>query len=215
MRFEVAMRLVIVLLLVVLPLILQIIAKIRGLDNAPPPGGPPRPQPRPPQTPLEDEISEFLRRASEGRRPPGSGPPSRSASVAATMRSAPAPARRPTAPPVAAEVVPPPVGGDISRHVQKFLDSGEFQRRSSEMGEGVVASDKAMDQRSSAFDRPMGQLGEPGGTRDAGGAGPQVTAEAVSPMVADLVSALCRPDTVRQAIIINEILRRPEDRWES
>jgi len=213
-RPEVVVELVVVLVLIVLPLILQVIARIRGQDMPPPPAQ--RPPPRPAQKPLEDEISEFLRRAAEGRRPPGGVPQRRAAPPTVTGRPVAPPARRPAEPPVTAQVVEPPVGGDIGRHVQKFLDADEFGRRSTEMGEGVVAADQAMDQRvSGVFEHSIGQFSGQESGRGAMAPGPQVRGEAVSPLVAELVSALSRPESVRQAIVINEILRRPEDRWAS
>lgn len=211
MRAEQLIELILLLLIIVLPAMLQAFGKLRQQAKPPQPGAP-KP-PRQPQKRLEDEIGEFLRRAAEGRRGPSAPPPKRS-----PQRTAQAPFR-PLAPPkpVEAEVVPEPVGDEIGRHVKKYIDTGDFQRRSAELGERVASADQAMGQHlQGVFAHDVGQLSRPPG--EAGGLSSSAVSaaaasDAVSPLAGSVLRALSQPENVRQAIIINEILRRPEERW--
>jgi hypothetical protein len=197
---------ILLLLVIVVPGILKMLGTMREQAGKGGQPGMPRPnQPgRPAQKPLEDEIGEFLRRAAEGRRKPPAAPPVRRAPPA------------PVAQPVEAEVVPQALGGDIGQHVRKFLDGGEFGRRSTEMGGRGTPADQARGQRAAdVFEHEVGQLSGPAEAAASSLAGPSVSpSEAVkSPLLGDLIQALSRPESVRQAVVINEILQRPESRW--
>ena len=62
--------------------------------------------------------------------------------------------------PVHAEVVADaPVGGKVEEHVKKYLDSEDFARRESQLGEEVAQADKAIDQHfSQVFDHQVSRL---------------------------------------------------------
>ena len=118
---------------------------------------PPRPVPKD----AADEIDDFLRRAAQQR----IAQPARAAQPPAAAQS-PQPARLPAAgaaapKPVVAEVVAAaPVGGQVTEHVQKFLDTGEFTRRGDQLGEEVVAQvDREIDQHlHQVFDHSLSQI---------------------------------------------------------
>ncbi len=159
---------------------------------------------------VAEEIEEFMRRAANRRNVQGTQP-------------APAPPPTPAAAePARAQVgVEQPVGGQVEEHVKKYLDAQEFSRRSQELGEEVAEVDREVGQHlHEVFDHQVSRLevvpGEAAAPPEA--AEPSDLAEASPNMPAtfatgllDLVSS---PDSLRQAIILNEILHRPEERWE-
>jgi hypothetical protein len=189
----------------------QLLAKIRQMQ--PPPGGGPQ-APRPAQpVPREvaDEIEDFLRRAVEGRKPQDARP-------ARPPQSSPA-----AAAPVRAEVVAKtrkPVGEQVGEHVNQYLDEQEFSRRGDELGKEVATADREIGQRlHQVFDHRVSQLeAVPGEAAkpptayeppDLVGAGADIPSTFATGLL-DLVES---PDSLRQAIILNEILHRPEERW--
>jgi hypothetical protein len=178
----------------------------------PPPGGRPHlpaGQPRP-QGNIQNEIDEFLRRVQAGggqRRP---------------AQARPAPAGNRPQPPVKAEAVAEesdePVGAEVVKHVEKYLDTGDFARRSQQLSTEAVQADAALDEHmKQTFGHEVSRLArKPGET--AMSTGPQMTDEA-APQAAVIMPPLSLstlvgdPDAIRQAIMVNEILRRPEERW--
>ncbi|NQU21526.1 MAG: hypothetical protein HQ567_09600 [Candidatus Nealsonbacteria bacterium] len=156
---------------------------------------------------VEDDIGEFLRRAAERRGGAAPAPPPPRQQAVDVL--------------VAAEVVDDaPLGGHLREHVGEYLDSSKFDRRASELGDEASQADRATEQRlHQKFDHKLGDL--------AGRQGESATAprlvEALDPEDRELdlpptaavgVTAMLRDvDNIRQAIIISEILNRPEDRW--
>ena len=162
------------------------------------------PKAEPRRKPLEDEISEFLRRAAERQRP--ARPESRPASSPRPAARPPSP-RAPAQPVEAAIATARPTGADVDAHVRRYLDADEFTRRSAEMGDRVAQADSQTDERlHEVFDHRLGQLQE---------RLPQEAAEvprtAVQPI--QLLALLSRPETVRNAVVLSEILQRPQHRW--
>jgi hypothetical protein len=213
--------LILVILFVVVPAVGQLLLKMgkQGQQQRPgggrPPGKPPGGAvPRgPARGGLEDEIGEFLRRAAQHRQ----GQPARP----------PRPVARPAmAPPVAEKlvmaevVVPRPLGEGIKQHVGEYLDAAEFRRRAAELGEEVAQADEQVEQRLHArFDHEVSSLaGTPGESAGMPTAEqppePEYRAnELPSAAAAGLAAMLGDAVGIRQAIVINEILTRPEDRW--
>ncbi|MHC4179994.1 MAG: hypothetical protein ACYSWU_21020 [Planctomycetota bacterium] len=168
---------------------------------------------RPPGGGLEDEIGEFLRRAAQHR------------------QGQPPPGPRPGAPPavgqpagqqvVEAQVVgQPAIGEGIKQQVGEYLDAGEFRRRAAELGEEVAESDEQLEQRLHAkFDHEVSTLARrPGESAGAPRVAPAEEAEGgvaelPSTAAAGLAAMLSNPVSIRQAIVISEIINRPEQRW--
>lgn len=219
--------LIVVILFVVVPAIGQLLARM-GRQQQPrggrPPGRPPgggAPAGRPPARAaagrppggLEDEIGEFLRRAAQQRQGQPAPPPR--------------PAGRPNvAQPagqqlVEAEVVRQPAIGDgIKQHLGEYLDPEEFRRRAAELGEEVAQADEQIEQRLHAkFNHEVSRLaGRPGESADAPRVEPAEEpedrlAELPSTAAAGLAAMLSNDVGIRQAIVLNEILTRPQDRW--
>jgi len=172
-----------------------------------PAGEAPPPARRPQGNAVDDEIGEFLQRAAQRR--------ARQAAPAAP------PERRLADQPVLAEAAgETPVGGQVSEHVQEFLDAGEFSRRTAQLGGEVAQTDAQLGEHlRDVFDHEVGRLAErPGESAAApvveGSPLPEDQPAAVAATSsADLIALLSNPEGIRLAIVINEILRRPEERW--
>lgn len=171
----------------------------RPANPAPPPVRP-RPQQQQPQQ-IDEEIGEFLRRAAQRR----GGPPAGQPVVVAPREE-----------PVAAVVVAErPVGGEVSR---RHLDTREFEKRSRQLGaEVALADDKVEAHLRGAFTHQISSVGSPQmstADRAALAGPPQMQGDDVGALgETGLVSLLTNADSIREAIILNEILRRPEERW--
>jgi hypothetical protein len=175
------------------------------------------PQNRPREGNIQDEIDKFLRQAAEGRAR-GDRPPRPAAQPAAS---------RPPAAPVPAKALDEDdaeaVGDQVVKHVQQYLDTGEFSRRGKQLGEEVAQADEDFEQKAKQkFGHEVGHLAKKRGeaakppepveavaVEDLSGA-PSVTTAVTS----DLTEWFSRPELITQAIIMSEILQRPEDRWE-
>jgi hypothetical protein len=198
-------KFIVVMIVFLLAGLAQLVAKLQKIQ---PPAGPARPT-RPVAPDVADEIEQFMRRAANRRNVPGTQP------VAAPT---PTPA---AAPPVGALVsAEQPVGGQVEEHVKKYLDAQDFSRRSQELGEEVAQVDRDVGQHlHEVFDHQVSRLEVVPGEVAAPPvvAEPSDLAEALPAIPAtfatgllDLVSS---PDSLRQAIILNEIIHRPEERW--
>lgn len=185
-----------------------------------PPVRPVRPAPNP-QDPVVRELDEFLRRAAAGGKaqaqPRPAAPQQQAAPVrpqAAPARSAPRPAARQQPVVLVARPVPvheaealeeihlePTLGERLSQAGGPQLSSQTEQP----LGAGVAEAQQRMSQQlTQDFDHKVGQLA--GGRQAAKAAIPSTAA-------AGLAALLASPADLRQAILINEILQRPEHRW--
>jgi hypothetical protein len=159
-----------------------------------------------------DEIEDFLRRAAQSRKT-GQAQPVRQ----------PQPQPRPqTEIPVQATIVAEtPVGDNIRRQVDKDLDTRAFTQRSNQLGSEVAAADKQIDERlHQVFDHHVSKLELMPGEAAAPPAvavplelTEQSLLDIPATFATGLTDLLADPDSVRQAIVFNEILHRPEERW--
>jgi hypothetical protein len=169
--------------------------------------------------PLSDEIAEFLRRAAQRR-----AEQMQQQQRAAQQQSAP-PLQplRPAAPAVVeAEIVDDddltPVRSPLStvaQHVAQHLDTREFAQRAERMADATEQSDERMESHlRHAFDHRLGNIS----------AGTQSITAAITPVADDeirarvaanhpLLSMLRQPQSVRNAIILSELLKRPAHNW--
>ncbi|MCE5269091.1 MAG: hypothetical protein LLG00_14545 [Planctomycetaceae bacterium] len=224
---------------IVVAVIIAIIAGVAKLMSAmrqkqPPPADDPADPPPPPQRParpvptdVSDEIDEFLRRAAQRRsaRPPATPgdaarstsprPPAREASSVSTRSSPAEPIR------AEAATLDRPVGGQVTEHVRKYLDDEYFDRRANQLGEDVARADQQVDQHlHQVFDHSVSHLaavtGEsaiaPEASEPLGDAQP--SPEALASFTDGVLGVFSDPDSIRQAIVLNEVIRRPEERWQ-
>lgn len=203
----------IVILFIVIPAIGQLIAKMR--EQKKPEAGAPGPIRRPARHPagqpaeqaVDDEIGDFLRKATNR--------------LGQKRQEAP----RPVAAQVVGEQVfeaevaaeEKPLGGQLRQHVGDYLDAGKFQQRAGELGYEVGQADENLDEHlHDVFDHKLGRLaGKPGES-----ATPTGLAEAKPPQTkmsptaaAGFAALLSDAGSIRRAIVISEILQRPEQRW--
>lgn len=176
-----------------------------------PAGGQPPPAPQrnapPEQAKLSTEIEEFLRRASEKRREKAREVQARPRPVPRTLR--------PADEPVEAEVVETgPPGERVAKHVEQHLTTRSFTQRASHMVDDILEADVERKQHEQqVFGHHIGRLED----TSTGSQTPPQSAEsakvAATAAVGSLAALLKSRESVRQAIIINEILNRPEHRW--
>ncbi len=187
--------LLVVLLLFIVPVIGQLLAK---LQQAQPPAGGPRPQ-QPVPVDVADEIDVFMRRVL-GQQGGEENPP---------IRNEPAPVERPVEAEVVAEE---PRGERIVEHVGKKFDSQKFSRRADLLGSEFTQADEKLKQHlSQTFDHKLGQLEtaavEPPSTSET------AVVEIPPTFAAGWATMLSDTDSVRRAIVLSEIIHRPEERW--
>ena len=199
---------IVVVFFLIIPLIGVLTSKMR--DAMQPPRQPPTGQPGGPR--IQEQIDEFLRRAAQRRA--GSDPGAAGKAAAGEQ-------------PVDAEVVDDddePVGDRVVRQSNKFLDTSDFRRRSEHLGEEVVQSDQQFTQQvkqgfSGEIDRlsarrgetaePTQVQGEPADAEDPS----RPTLDALPVAGSGLGELLGDSDAIVQAIIMSEILRRPD--WDA
>ena len=201
---------ILVILFVVVPAIGQLFAK-KGQPGKGPAGrgAGPKPAPKPAAGNVEDEIGEFLRRVVQKRQ--GARPQ-------AAQQAKPRPQRQP-APPrpeqaVRAEVVAEPVVIGSGRD----LTSDQLPHRDFELAENISRVEKELEQHThEKFDRHVGRISsasaQPVATRAVGREEPRPAASMPSTAAAGLAAMLGDAQSLRQAILLNKIIQRPEHRW--
>ena len=179
-------------------------------------------QPRPQQK-VDDEIEAFLRRAAQQRgqaqRPPAPAMAQPAAPRTLVQRSdAAAAARR-----AAAEAVVPvemvdeeegPAGMrgvSVSEHVQRHLDTRDFQQRANTITKVDLADEELEERLHQAFDHQVGTLASRAEAKQAAAAA-SAAATATKVTASGVYAMLKDPNSLRNAIILQEILRRPEER---
>jgi len=184
----------------------------------------PRPRPRPPvrpaqagparpagKDPVAGELEEFLRRAAGGRaQQPAHRPPP-------PPRPKPAVAR-----PVVAQPVEPEVVHDLEV-VETVADHVSHSVGESRLPSSLSRQQPPSDEVGHKFDHQMGQLdSSPRAAAHAAAlAEPDKRATAEADIIeampptaaAGLAAMLASPTSLRQAILLKEILERPEHRW--
>lgn len=190
-----------------------------------PPAPRPRPPVRPPQAgggqqgPIARELEEFLRRAGgqPQARPlqqPGSPPPQRPASPPQQRP----PARPPTARPLPARpAIPQPAAPQeideleviesVADHVSSSVGGlrSQLEHRADQPA-GLAGDMNHRVRPASSGPVPAVPLAEPVAQAEIVESLPATAAAGLAAMLAD-------PGSLRQAILINEILQRPEHRW--
>jgi hypothetical protein len=191
----------IVFVFIIIPLIGVVASKLREISQ--PPG--PMPTARNDSGRIQEQIDEFLRRAAQRRGGPAGAAP-KAAKVAEAI------------------VVDDdaPVGGRVGQQVQSYLDTSEFRRRSDELGGEVAQADQQFTKQvgqafsgevSRLASRP-GEAAQPIEVIEVEAAGPEYlsrpTLDALPLAGSGLAELLGSPENIAQAVIMAEILRRPE-----
>jgi hypothetical protein len=176
---------------------------------------------------MKDEVEEFLRRVAQlraqaeaqaraqqqrpGFQPPQQMPPQR---MTPPARLVPAQEEVVYLEPAEAEVVDAELaelGDDVGRHVSQHLRGDvEIAAHTRQLGAEVdQADDKLETHLHQTFDHQLGRLKKT--------ASDSAAVEHVKPApdvtIGEIRSMLSSPASIRDAIIMAEVLRRPEDRW--
>lgn len=160
----------------------------------------------------EDEVDTFLRQAQERKQHrPKSERQHRPKPAVSEAAAATTPAT----------TTIKPIGAEVGEHVQKYLSTDEISQRTSRLGGEVAAADTTVDQRlHQVFDHQVSQLAAVPGeaAKPPTAVGPteltgEVPSEEAASLAYDVVNLLSNPETLSQAIVLNEILHRPEERW--
>jgi hypothetical protein len=187
--------------------------------------------------PLRNQVEEFLRRAGRGPQAERARPAPREIEVlidkgsagAGAMAGPAQPAERlPESPrQVAATPLPAQVGAQqparrpIAPRKRKTLAERATERaaarasklaeQTSHLGRRIIAEDQQFDvQLKAKFDHAVGTLAGSAVTATEQAAAAVSAAETPA---AQIAAMLASPDGVRQAIVVNEILRRPTELW--
>lgn len=165
---------------------------------------------------MAGDIEDFLRRAAQ-RREQKPAPVQRQP---APQQPAPRQPQRLVEPEIVEEIqiIEPDIlrGETVAEHVSGHIQTAGFEERLSHLGEDVDHSDDRMEAHlHDVFEHDLGQLGAKTSIAE------ESTLDDDSPppkgparlSTADVLAMLSQPDSIRQAIILTEILNRPEDRW--
>jgi hypothetical protein len=176
---------------------------------------------------LEDEIGEFLQKTAQRRDPERSSPPapppastlSRPLGPPLSSAARPAAPPPPSAVPVAEPVLQAEVLADhagVADHVRTYLAGGRFDRETTGLGSEVAQADEKMEEHlRQAFEHRLGRLGTMGGATASvqPAAAPAVAPAAAAGVAAELAAMLRTPASMRQAVVVSEVLTRPVHRW--
>ncbi len=198
---------ILILLFILVPAVGQMLAKMR---QVPPAGGGPRPA-RPVPADITDEIETFMRRVMGEKAPEAKAKPA--------PRPEPRPVVLTVEQPVQAVVIAEePTGEEVDKHVKTFLDAREFTDRSSRLGGEVVQADEQFEEHvHQVFDHTLGQLGQ--AVKEVPAAAPMADLSGTAPVempptvAVGWAAMLSNAESVAQAIVLSEIIRRPEERW--
>jgi hypothetical protein len=221
------------------PIIVMVLWGLGQLMSAKPKAKPPAPRPPQPmdggrggapaqggkpatlEESLRREVEEFMRRA-QGRpaeppkRPAGKQPPPRREGRPAGRPAAEPPerTRRLTDAPggltTPQSSSTPPTGASVGQHVAEHLgrSTQELAAHSRTLGADVAQADERLESHlKQKFQHQVGAL------EHRTSVGP--TQRARTPIAQSIFDMLKRPDGVKQAVVLGEILRRPDERWNS
>jgi hypothetical protein len=191
----------------------------RKPQRRPPEGERPlRPPQQPPAKPqasgqsqLNAEIEQFLKRANDRR-----GDPSRR-EAAPTPRSPKAPPKPPVAKPIDVQPLERREISSVAASVEKHISNRTFTQRTEHLADDIVRADTEMEQHlQKAFSHRVGTLAD---LQTAAATQGPATDKETSVVVAAgsaanaVAGLLTDAKNLRQAVILNEILKRPENRW--
>jgi len=159
---------------------------------------------------LNKEIEEFLkrtaqRRGTKGRRE-GTAPPTVQKKTPRRLAES-----LPTLEPANAA----PTGAAVAEHVKQHLATDEFVVRAAHLADDVARAEQEMQQHvAQAFSHQVGRLADTSGdTNEQKQAAAVRGGDLAAAAGAGIPALLADGARLRQAIIVSEILNRPEHRW--
>jgi hypothetical protein len=209
---------------VLIPFVVMIIWVLNQVFSKLAQPGPQRPEmrrpnvpPRPVQDPrVNEEIEKFLRRAAQQQQAaareakpsaPFASTPARTLARRPDIFGTPAKTPLPSAPLVEVEMIDESAAADksVGDHVEQYFQKSQFKNRPEQLSK-VDQADEQMDARvHEVFDRQLGTL--------AGATSSNAAAASMMAKPNQLAGLLRDPRSLRNAIILQEILAPPEARW--
>jgi hypothetical protein len=182
-----------------------------------------------PKSSIEREIEAFLRK-SLGQ-PEAKPKPAAQQAGKSKQRGGPAakqpPAKQPPAPPrrlVRTEPLETEARSlaaeSVAEHVERHIQRGGVVQRDAHLGEQLAQADERLESHlQDVFQHRLGTLagdeGRPESAVDQGtDAGVWAGRRSANPIAMELHELLSNPQKLQAAIVISEILRRPDDRWD-
>lgn len=166
------------------------------------------------------DIEEFLKMAAKRRQQQKKqgGRPATPAAGGAQQRATPPPPRQTARPATDDEIViiggsvapaPDPYNQSVAEHVRSHIDTSDLVQHARELGGEVALADDKLDARlHDTFDHKVGSL-KTDLSRSIQSTTTTTTAKVVAPIANDLLEMLSNPESIRQAILISEVLKRP------
>lgn len=104
---------------------------------------------------------------------------------------------------------PDPYSQSVSDHVRDYIDTSDVADVSQQLGQEVALADDKMDARlQRTFDHSVGNL-PLAAQESAFSTTTTTTAKQVSPAADALLNMLSNPQSIQQAVLLSEILKRP------
>jgi hypothetical protein len=168
---------------------------------------------------MAKDIEEFLRMAAARRREAAGSPPVQPPPDPQPVPRSPSQPPRSTSKPPRKSSKPPVIVADdevelivpgresVARHVEKHLDTSQLKRHAEQLGEKVGRADEKLQEHlHQKFDHQLGSLAKkPVMTT----AETEASADRRTPRSL-LQRMLATPQSIQQAIVLNEVLKRPE-----
>ena len=159
---------------------------------------------------MAKDIEEFLKMAAQRRRESAASPPP-AQPIPPRQKTPPKQQQKQTRPsPVVVESgveIVPPRRESVATHVQKHLDNSRLKKHAEKLGEEVGKADDKLDARlQQKFDHQVGHLT----SSSLGGVETTGKAKVSGKTKPTLLNMLASPQNVQQAIVMSEILNRPE-----
>ncbi len=173
---------------------------------------PPQQQAKPPADPgsqLNAEIEQFLKRATQKR----GERPMRERAAGSQPK---APPRPPREEPVDVEPIERRGFNSVAASVEKHMANRGFSERAEHLTDDISRADEQMEEHlQKAFGHRVGTLPSDAASAAAAPVNDAETAVTFQPsgVAASLAAALATPQGMRQAVVLSEILARPEHRW--
>jgi hypothetical protein len=163
------------------------------------------------QSQLNAEIEQFLKRANDRR-----GDRSRR-EVAPTARAPKTPPKPPADRPIDVQPLERSEISSVAASVEKHLSNRTFTQRAEHLADDIVRADQGMEQHlQKSFGHRVGTLSD--AQKSTGSQTPATDNETAVVVAAGsaanaIAGLLADPNNLKQAVILSEILQRPENRW--
>lgn len=158
------------------------------------------------------ELEKLLQEIAQNQGAPASSQRPASPAQQRAAQRHPAGQKHPTLEPVDADIIlAEPVHQSVTAHVQSDIDTTDLTGHAKHLGQQVGQADDKMDARvHQKFDHDISQIDDEPSVWDTA---PAASAGGGAGLASEVAAMLRSPNSIRQAVILSELLSRPEDRW--